>query len=151
MAYSSIPTKSAGDTVRSADFNQLADNAAYVAGLADAVVIPFSAVQSGDGSGISDIWTIRHTHRWLLVRLIQMASTSDYVEVYYNGTQVFSDGGDRAAPYTWNIAVDLNDTGAISPTPTTGNYYEITLNIGQKTGSGVTKCAMIQESTVNSL
>jgi hypothetical protein len=91
---------------------------------------------------------VRHTHRYLLYYLTQNASTSDSLAIRYNGTTIYSDGGDRAAPYTWSGYIDLNSSpGGL----TVGNWYQIDLNITQKTGSGVTQCVYLLESPNTSL
>lgn len=151
MSYISLASKSDGDILTAAYLNQMANNAAYLQGLAGAVVIPFSAVQSATGSGISDIYVIRHTHRYLHYWISQTASTSDSIEIRYNGTAVYSDGGDRVAPYEWQSYIDLENLGVITPTPTKGSFYEITFAIVQKTGAGVTRINYILESPNTSL
>lgn len=143
MAYTAPSTFVDGNVLTASQLNILSDDVQFLFGLASRVVIPFQSIVSGAGSGIDAIWTVRHTHRYLLYYLSQNAATSDSLEIFYGGSSVYSDGGNRAAPYTWAGYVDLDSTpGGL----TVGTWYELSLAIVQLSGSGVTQCIYLLES-----
>jgi hypothetical protein len=148
MAYTSPPTFVNGNILTASQLNLLADDVQFLAGIAGRINIPFQSIISGAGSGIDAVWQIRHTHRYLLYYITQNASTSDQMKIRYDGTEIYSDTGDRAAPYLWSGYVDLDSSpGGL----TVGDWYQIDLDIVQKTGSGVTQVIYLLESPNTSL
>lgn len=145
MSYTAPPTFSDGNLLSASQLNALADDITFLAGIAGGVNIPFLSEETGAGSGFSNVYKIRHLHRYLHYKIRQTASTSDSLEIRYNGDTVYSDGGDRAAPYEWSDSIDLDDTGIITGL-TYGNWYEVKAIISQKTGSGVSVLDYLLES-----
>jgi hypothetical protein len=139
LSYTTPPTFVDGNLGSAAQLNILADDIKYLANISNATNIPFRAVWTDAGVTVQDTgvrWKIRHLHRYFHYRVRQTDSTSDFMEVHYDSTTVYSDGGDRVAAYTWEGYVDLEDTGVITPTPTIGEWYDVKIENGHKTGSG---------------
>lgn len=151
MAYVPVATKADGDILTAGLLNQLADNCQFLFGIASQINIPFVSETTVAGGNFTYKYRIRHQHRYLHYYIAQIASTSDNLDLNYNGTTIYNDGGDRTAPYAWSGHIDLNDTGIITPTPTIGNFYEVYVSMTQKTGSGVTTLWYLLESPNTSL
>lgn len=143
MAYVPLASKSDGDVLTAAYLNQLADNAAFLAGIAAAVNIPFVGETTVAGGNFTYKYRLRHTHRYLHYYIAQITSTSDNIDIYYDGGSIFNDGGDRTATYAWQSYVDLDSTpGGL----VVGDFYEMYVDVTQKTGSGVTRLYYLLES-----
>ena len=148
MSYVSIPAKSDGDVLTAGFLNQLADNAQFLAGIAGQINIPFVGETTVAGGNFTYKYRIRHIHRYLHYYIAQVASTSDNLDVKYDGTTIYNDGGDRTAPYAWSGYVDLDSTpGGL----TVGDFYEVYVSVTQKTGSGQTTLWYLLESPNTSL
>lgn len=148
MSYVSVATKADGDILTAAFLNQLADNAQFLAGIASQINIPFVGETTVAGGNFTYKYRIRHQHRYLHYLIAQITSTSDNIDIYYDGGSIFNDGGDRTATYTWSGHVDLDSTpgGLVA-----GDFYEVYVDVTQKTGSGVTRLYYLLESPNTSL
>lgn len=151
MPYTPVASLSDGDVLYAGFLNQLADNCQFLAGIAGQINIPFVGETTVAGGNFTYKYRIRHLHRFLHIYVAQVASTSDNLDIKYDGTTVYNDGGDRTAPYAWSTHIDLNDTGIISPTPTVGNFYEVYASVTQKTGSGQSTLWFLLESPSTTL
>lgn len=148
MAYVPVPTKADGDVLTASLLNQLADNCQFLAGIASQVNIPFVAEETVAGGNFTYKYRIRHMHRYFHYYIAQTASTSDNLDVKYDGTTVYNDGGDRTAPYAWSGYVDLDATpGGL----VVGDFYEVYVSVTQKTGSGQTLLWFLLESPSTTL
>lgn len=148
MAYVSVPVKSDGDVLTAAFLNQLADNAQFLAGIASSINIPYVSETTAAGGNFTYRFQIRHTYRYLHYYIAQVASTSDNIDIYYDGGSIFNDGGDRTAPFAWSGHIDLDSTpGGL----TIGDFYEVYVDVTQKTGSGKTTAWYLVESPNTSL
>lgn len=148
MAYVPLASKADGDILTAAYLNQLADNAAFLEGIASAVNVPFVTETTVAGGNFTYKYKIRHMHRYLHYYIAQTASTSDNIDVYYDGGSIYNDGGDRTAPYAWSGHVDLDATpGGL----VVGDFYEVYVDVTQKTGSGISTLWYLLESPNTSL
>jgi len=151
MSYTSPPIFADGNLLSAAQMNTLSDDVEFLHGVVMGPNIPFCSVVSNTGGSLdatNAVWMIRHKHRYLHYYISQLASQSDSLEIRYDGTAVYSDGGDRTAPWAWSGYVDLDSTpGGL----TVGNWYEITVHYTPKTGSGVVQVIYLLESPETSL
>lgn len=135
MAYVAPPTFVDSNVLLASQLNTLGDDIAFLYSKISGANIPFVCEETAAGGGFTYVYKIRHMHRYLHYKMRQIASDSDSISIEYDNTTIYSDGGNRTAPYTWSGYIDLDSTpGGL----TIGDDYEIQAHVAQVTGSGVT-------------
>ncbi len=126
MAYTTIPTLSDGSILTASHLNLLGDNANYLNSLGGIPNLAFSHVATDVGQSL--YWHMRHRHRYLHV-IVSFTNTTDYFNVKYNGSTVYSNGNPSGTP---TISCDLNSLGL-----TVGNWYVVQVDCGFVAGSNM--------------
>ena len=130
MAYPGTPANLAdGDYLPASHLNALAACAEYLRGIGEPSNTGFYERYLTDASTLN--YRIRHRHRYLKMRYTSNGNGAevDYITLKYNGTTVWTDGSPNTqSGYT--VVVYLNNTGIITPTPTVGSWYTVTVEAG---------------------
>lgn len=126
MPWPGVPDFNDGEVLGAAKLNQISDAIEFLHGLITGVNIPFLTV--GGGSDFSQNYRIRHVGQYLHYKIVMSSGTHDVLQISYDGTVVYEDLGSQSAPFTWEGYVDLHDTGVITPTPTIGDFYSLSIN-----------------------
>lgn len=143
-----------GEFLSAHKLNSISRNVYHIEGLIGGVAVPFGGIVTlGDITSAADVqWYIRHKYRYLHFHIeIYNLDTLEDATIYYGGTSVFFEGSDENN--LANVTIDLNDTGIITPTPTVGDWYAITMDIdidGGTPGTDKIHVNRIYESDVTS-
>lgn len=125
MPYTTIPTVLDGNALPASHLNLLRNNILFLNGIASGANVPFPSTIYTNNWGISDArWRMRHIGQYLHWQARLTLTDIDDFQVWVNGTMVFQDLVQRAAPFTYAGFVDL----AVNPGGlTVGIPYEIYL------------------------
>lgn len=129
MAYPGTPSPlSDGNYLPSSWLNSLAACAAYLQGVGEPSNTGF--FERYTTTNQTWVYRIRHRHRYLKMRYTQAGSSSDvdYVKITYGGDEIHNDSSPDAVSAD-TIVIDLNNTGIITPTPTVGSWYTVSVEV----------------------
>jgi len=129
MAWPGVPADVAdGDYLPASWLNGLAAAARYQNDIGGASISGFREVWTDTGGATT--WNIRHKHRYL--KLLYSSNGDggevDYIKISFDGDELIDIDGGSPNTSTWRtVTLDLEDTGVITPTPTVGNNYTISV------------------------
>jgi hypothetical protein len=143
MAYTTPPTFSDGSILSASQLNILSDDVEYLYGTVQQTNAATFAYELGPGDGASEEaarWVIRHKTNTFRYSMIVTQGTIDSVDIDFQpvagGTavEVFTDGTNRSATYTYSGTVDISAKGF-----TVGNWYTVIVTATGQSGSSVNK------------
>ena len=120
----SPPSFADGNYLSAAQLNTLSNDVAHVWAAVQQPAIPLE--RKTFTSDATYTWGVRHKHRYLYYNINLESGTHDSIEVFYNHVQLYIDGTNRSAPYTWAGTIDLSAQGL-----TVNNFYEVSVRYYQ--------------------
>ena len=151
MPWTTPPTFVDDAILTATQLNVLSDDLEFLHGLSTGVNVPFRSIGIGtDVDAGDENLRIRHLGRYLHYKVTMDSGEHDELVLYYDGDVAYQDLGHQVSPYTWSGAIDLHNTGIISPTPTIGDFYVITFRWRWNVGGAAT-IEYLLESDVDTL